>query len=46
MSLGDELVAMGMPLAFDREKADFTGIGKPADLRERLHIAKVFHKRS
>jgi serine protease inhibitor len=33
-----------MPDAFDREKADFTGIANPADRRERLKIDKVFHK--
>jgi serpin B len=42
--LADHLVALGMPLAFDRERADFSGIGKPADPRERLHIDQVFHK--
>lgn len=44
MSLGKDLEALGMPDAFDRKKADFTGIAKPADERERLEIDKVFHK--
>ena len=29
LSLGDTLSAMGMPLAFDRRSADFTGIANP-----------------
>lgn len=44
MRLKDALVALGMALAFDAEKADFTGIHvfkKPAD---RLLISNVFHK--
>jgi serpin B len=44
MSLGEELIKLGMPDAFDREKADFTGIANPTDPRERLKIDKVFHK--
>jgi serpin B len=44
LSLGDTLAAMGMPLAFDRERADFTGIANPADPADRLSIARVFHK--
>jgi len=44
MSLGDDLKSLGMPDAFDRDKADFTGIANPADRRERLKIDKVFHK--
>ena len=35
---------MGMPLAFDRDKADFTAMANPPDPRERLHIDDVFHK--
>ena len=30
--------------AFDQEKADFFGIAKPADPRNRLYISQVFHK--
>jgi serpin B len=44
MSLGDVLSQLGMPDAFDRDKADFTGIANPPDPRERLKIDKVFHK--
>jgi serpin B len=44
LSLGDLLVAMGMGLAFDRQKADFTGIANPPDPRDRLFIGRVFHK--
>jgi serpin B len=44
LPLAGDLQALGMPLAFDRNKADFGGIGKPADPGERLYIAKVFHK--
>ncbi len=42
--LADHLVALGMPIAFDKDKADFSGIASPADPRERLHVSKVFHK--
>jgi serpin B len=44
LSLGDELAALGMPLAFTKGKADFTGIANPADKDERLSISKVVHK--
>lgn len=44
MSLGNELQAMGMKLAFDRKKADFTGIANPNTAEDRLVIGKVFHK--
>ncbi len=44
LSLGEDLKAMGMPLAFDRGKADFTGIANPPDPDDRLVIAEVFHK--
>ncbi|MEP7124306.1 MAG: serpin family protein [Byssovorax sp.] len=44
MSLGDTLVSLGMPLAFDRAKADFTGIANPPNPADRLFISKVFHK--
>lgn len=44
MPLGDELKAMGMPLAFDRKKADFTKMGNPPNPEEQLFIQKVFHK--
>lgn len=44
LELGEDLKALGMPLAFDRQKADFTGIANPPSPTERLVIAKVFHK--
>jgi len=44
MPLADELKAMGMPLAFDRKKADFTRMANPKDPEEQLYIQKVFHK--
>ena len=44
LSLGATLSAMGMPLAFDRKKADLTGIANPPDPDERLFISDVFHK--
>ncbi|HEX4966314.1 MAG TPA: serpin family protein [Thermoanaerobaculia bacterium] len=44
LSLGDDLKEMGMPLAFDRQKADFTGIADPPDPADRPVLAKVFHK--
>lgn len=42
--LGDHLVAMGMPLAFDDERADFTGMANPPNPGDRLYISGVFHK--
>jgi serine protease inhibitor len=44
LRLKDALVALGMPLAFDREKADFTGIHVFKRPEDRLLIANVFHK--
>jgi serpin B len=44
LSLGDRLQELGMPLAFDRRQADFTGIASPPSPEDRLSIAKVFHK--
>lgn len=35
---------MGMSLAVDRARADFTGIANPASPRDRLFIGEVFHK--
>ena len=35
---------MGMPAAFDVQKADFTGIANPPDPAKRLAIGEVFHK--
>lgn len=44
IALGENLNAMGMALAFDRAKADFTGIANPQDPRDRLFLGNVFHK--
>jgi serpin B len=44
LSLGDTLKAMGMERAFDRRKADFTGMAKPPSPDDQLCIARVFHK--
>jgi serpin B len=44
LKLSDELVRLGMPLAFDRGRADFTGIAAPPDPADRLVISEVFHK--
>jgi serpin B len=41
--LSAPLKALGMPLAFDRNGADFTGMSD-AKGDERLYLAKVFHK--
>ena len=41
--LGTLLPAMGMPLAFDRDRADFSGIRMPSD-EPPLYIAKVIHQ--
>lgn len=42
--LGAGLANLGMADAFDRDRADFTGIANPADPRDRLNIGEVFHK--
>lgn len=42
--LAEQLKAMGMDVAFDRERADFTGIANPPTKEDRLYIAEVFHK--
>ena len=42
--LSEELKRLGMPLAFDAERADFTGIGVPPNAKNRLYISEVFHK--
>jgi serpin B len=44
LSLGEDLKALGMPLAFDRARADFTGIANPPNPDDRLALGKVFHK--
>jgi serpin B len=43
-SLGAALKALGMPLAFDPARADFTGIAEPTSSTERLFLSDVFHK--
>ena len=45
VNMGDQLIALGMPLAFDRSRADFSGINghEPAH-EEALFISAVFHK--
>jgi serpin B len=42
--LGDVLKAMGMTLAFDRARGDFTGIANPESPADRPIISNVFHK--
>ncbi len=44
LPLRDVLVKMGMPVAFDRQRADFTGIANPPSPDDRLVIGEVFHK--
>jgi serpin B len=43
-SMKEPLVRMGMPSAFDDNKADFTGIADPAATDGPLVISDVFHK--
>ena len=44
LSLAAPLKSLGMTAAFSRDRADFTGIAKPADPADRLYVTKVFHK--
>lgn len=44
LELSEALKALGMPLAFDRDQADFTGIANPPSPADRLLISFVFHK--
>lgn len=44
MALGEDLKALGMPNAFDRKLANFTGIANPPNRNDRLSIGEVFHK--
>lgn len=44
LGLGGALKQLGMPLAFEAGRADFTGIAKPASKAEELYISEVFHK--
>jgi len=43
-ALGDALRTLGMPLAFNPDKANFTGIAKPLHPKDRLFLGEVFHK--
>jgi serpin B len=43
-SLSPLLRDLGLSAAFDRDRADFTGIADPTDRRDRLFIGEVFHK--
>jgi serpin B len=42
--LPEALVALGMPLAFDRDHADFTGMHVPESPGDSIHIANVIHQ--
>jgi serpin B len=42
--LSQPLGALGMPLAFTRGAADFTGIANPPRPEDRLYVSEVFHK--
>jgi serpin B len=44
IALADMLKAMGTNAAFDRRRADFTGMANPRDPADRLFLAEVFHK--
>lgn len=44
LALKEHLQAMGMGIAFQEGKADFTGMADPPDPRDRLFIGKAFHK--
>ncbi len=44
LRLGKELKTLGMPLAFDPNLADFTGLANPSHPAQRLVIGEVFHK--
>jgi serpin B len=43
-NLADALRALGMPLAFDPERGDFTGIHVPASENDAIHISNVIHQ--
>ncbi|HLL21130.1 MAG TPA: serpin family protein, partial [Kofleriaceae bacterium] len=44
MQLGKMLAALGMPLAFDRARADFSGMAAPRTSEEELVLDEVFHQ--
>jgi serpin B len=43
LDLKEQLSALGMPVAFDRDNADFTGM-TGTDPNKKLHISKVIHE--
>lgn len=43
-ALKDTLIALGLKTAFDEHKADFTGMAKPANKSDEIHLSQVFHK--
>ena len=44
LALKDPLCALGMPLAFDKKKADFSGLAKLPSKDDHLAISDAFHK--
>jgi serpin B len=44
LALADTLKSLGLAVAFDRDRADFTGIANPPDPDDRLVLDDVFHK--
>ena len=44
LELKQALTSLGVELAFDRERADFTGIANPPSPDDRLSISQVFHQ--
>jgi serpin B len=44
LALKDPLIQLGMKSAFERQKADFTGIANPPSPDDRLFVSQVFHK--
>ena len=44
LRLTKALKALGIVEAFDRDKADFTGMANPTDRKDRLFISDVLHK--
>lgn len=44
VALRETMSALGMPRAFDRDAADFTGMSNPPNAAERLYIANAYHQ--
>lgn len=44
LALAEPLRALGLEIAFDPQRADFTGLANPRDPRERLRLSNVYHK--